>query len=101
LQCRHCDLKARGCQDILIAVTDGRKGLAAALKPIYQAASAEAALAELDTFEQSDWGKKFPTVAATRRHVWDIVISFFAFPREVRRVIYTTNSIESVNAQLR
>jgi putative transposase len=131
------DLKTRGCQDILIAVTDGlkgmgealgavypattlqtcivhlirnsldfaswkdRKGLAAALKPIYQAASAEAALAELDAFEQSDWGKKFPTVAASWRRVWDKVIPFFAFPPEVRRVIYTTNAIESVNAQLR
>jgi len=131
------DLKTRGCQDILIAVTDGlkgmgealgavypattlqtcivhlirnsldfaswkdRKGLAAALKPIYQAASAEAALAELDAFEQSDWGKKFPTVAASWRRVWDKVIPFFAFPPEVRRVIYTTNAIESVNARLR
>jgi len=131
------DMKTRGCNDILIAVTDGLKGmgealevvypattlqtcivhlirnsldfaswkdrkpLAAAIKPIYTAPSAEAALAELDAFEQGPWGKKFPTVVASWRRVWDKVIPFFAFPPEVRRVIYTTNAIESVNARLR
>jgi putative transposase len=131
------DLKTRGCNDILIAVTDGlkgmgealavvypvttlqtcivhlirnsldyaswtdRKALAAAIKPIYRAVSAEAALGELDAFEQSQWGKKFPTVVSAWRRVWDKVIPFFAFPPEVRRVIYTTNAIESVNARLR
>ena len=131
------DLKTRGCNDILIAVTDGlkgmgealavvfpattlqtcivhlirnsldyaswkdRKALAAAIKPIYTAPSAEAAQAELDAFEHGDWGKKFPTVVASWRRAWDRVIPFFAFPPEVRRVIYTTNAIESVNARLR
>jgi transposase-like protein len=131
------DLKTRGCNDILIAVTDGLKGmgealevvypattlqtcivhlirnsldyaswkdrkpLAAAIKPIYTATSAEAALAELDAFESGPWGKKFPTVVAAWRRAWDKVIPFFAFPPEVRRVIYTTNAIESVNARLR
>jgi putative transposase len=76
-----------------------RKLLAAAIKPIYTAPSAEAALAELDAFESGPWGKKFPTVAASWRRVWDKVIPFFAFPPEVRRVIYTTNAIESVNAR--
>ena len=131
------DMKTRGCNDVLIAVTDGLKGigealevvypqttlqtcivhlirnsldyaswkdrkpLAAAIKPIYTAASAEAALAELDAFEQGPWGIKFPTVVAAWRRVWDKVIPFFAFPPEVRRVIYTTNAIESVNARLR
>jgi transposase-like protein len=131
------DMKTRGCNDILIAVTDGLKGmgealevvypkttlqtcivhlirnsldyanwkdrkpLAAAIKPIYTAASAEAALAELDAFESGPWGKKFPTVVGAWRRVWDKVIPFFAFPPEVRRVIYTTNAIESVNARLR
>jgi len=78
-----------------------RKALAAAIKPIYTAPSAEAAQAELDAFEQGDWGKKFPTVVASWRRAWDRVIPFFAFPPEVRRVIYTTNAIESVNARLR
>jgi putative transposase len=115
------DMKTRGCNDVLIAVTDGLKGmgealevvypqttlqtcivhlirnsldyanwkdrkpLAAAIKPIYTAPSAEAALAELDAFESGPWGKKFPTVAASWRRVWDKVIPFFAFPPEVRR----------------
>ena len=131
------DLKTRGCQDILIAVTDGLKGmsealaavypattlqtcivhlirhsldfanwkerkpLAAALQPIYTAASAEAAGAALDAFERGPWGTKFPTVVASWRRAWTHVIPFFAFPPEVRRVIYTTNALESVHAQLR
>ena len=131
------DLKTRGVADILIAVTDGLKGmpealgacypattlqtcivhlirnsldfaswkdrklLAAAIKPIYTATSAEAAQAELDAFEQGPWGQKFPTVVAAWRRAWDRVIPFFAFPPAVRRVIYTTNAIESVNARLR
>ena len=131
------DLRTRGVADILIAVTDGlkgmpealaavfpdttlqtcivhlirssldyaswkdRKALATALRPVYAAASAEAALAALDAFEESEWGHKFPTVVAAWRRSWDRVIPFFAFPREIRRVIYTTNAIESVNARLR
>jgi len=78
-----------------------RKPLAAALRPIYAAASAEAALAALDAFENSEWGRKFPTIAAAWRRAWDQVIPFFAFPPEIRRVIYTTNAIESINARLR
>jgi putative transposase len=131
------DLKTRGCNDILIAVTDGlkgipealaavfpattlqtcivhlirnsldfaswkeRKALAQALKPIYTASSAEAAAAELDAFEAGPWGQKFPTVVAAWRRAWDRVIPFYAFPPEVRRVIYTTNAIESIHARLR
>jgi putative transposase len=78
-----------------------RKPLAAALRPIYAAASAEAALAALDAFEDGEWGRKFPTVAAAWRRAWDQVIPFFTFPPEIRRVIYTTNAIESINARLR
>jgi putative transposase len=78
-----------------------RKPLAAALRPIYAATSAEAAEAALDAFEASEWGRKFPTVVAAWRRAWDQVIPFFTFPPEIRRVIYTTNAIESVNARLR
>jgi putative transposase len=78
-----------------------RKQLAAALRLIYTAVSAEAAERELEAFAQGPWGKKFPTIAAAWRRVWDKVIPFFAFPPEVRRVLYTTNAIESVNARLR
>jgi transposase-like protein len=131
------DLRSRGLEDILIAVTDGlkgmpealeaiypatmlqtcvvhlirnslnyasfkdRKALAMAIKPIYTAPGADAALAELDAFEAGPWGKKFPTVAASWRRAWIHVIPFFAFPPDVRRIIYTTNAIESVNARLR
>lgn len=131
------DLKTRGVADILIAVTDGlkgmpealgavfpattlqtcivhlirnsldyatwkdRKALAAAIRPIYTAPNAEAALAELDALERGPWGKKFPTVVAAWRRAWSHVIPFFAFPPQIRRVIYTTNAIESINARLR
>jgi putative transposase len=131
------DLKTRGCHDILIAVTDGLKGmsealaavypattlqtcivhllrnsldfanwkerkpLAAALRPIYTATSADAALTVLDAFERGPWGVRFPTVVAAWRRAWTQVIPFFAFPPEVRRVIYTTNALESVHARLR
>jgi transposase-like protein len=131
------DLKTRGCQDILIAVTDGLKGmsealaavfpattlqtcivhllrhsldfvswkerkrLAGALRPIYTAASAEAAGAALEAFASGPWGTQFPTVVASWRRAWTHVIPFFAFPPDVRRVIYTTNALESVHARLR
>lgn len=131
------DLKTRGVADILIAVTDGlkgmaealavvypattlqtcivhlirnslayaswkeRKALATAIRPIYTAPSAEAAEAELNAFESSAWGEKFPTVVAAWRRAWTQVIPFFAFPPAVRKVIYTTNAIESVNARIR
>lgn len=78
-----------------------RKGLAAALKPIYQAATADAAAAMLDEFADSDWGRRFPTVPAMWRRQWEQVIPFFAYPPEVRKIIYTTNAIESMHMQLR
>lgn len=78
-----------------------RKALAAALKPIYTAPTAEAAEAALDAFEAGPWGQRFPTVVASWRRAWSRVVPFFAFPPEVRRVIYTTNAIESVHARLR
>ncbi|EEE07260.1 IS256 family transposase [Burkholderia multivorans] len=78
-----------------------RKPLASALKPIYQAATAEAAEAALQAFSQSEWGRKFPTVAAMWQRQWEQVIPFFAYPPEVRKIIYTTNAIESMHMQLR
>eukprot|EP01042_Synura_sphagnicola_P027747 gene27748-35808_t len=56
---------------------------------------------QADLHGAGPWGQKFPTVVGAWRRVWDKVIPFFAFPPEVRRVIYTTNAIESVNARLR
>src|SRR4029077_21251556 len=78
-----------------------RKPLAMALRPIYTASSAEAGSAALDAFECSRWVLKFLTVVAARRRAWTHVIPFFAFPPDIRRVIYTTNALESVHAQLR
>ena len=78
-----------------------RKTLAAAIKPIYTAANAEAAPAELDAFEQGHWGQRFTTVVASWRRAWSHVIPFFAFPSQIGWVIYTTNAIESINARLR
>lgn len=78
-----------------------RKELAAALKPIYQAESAEAAKQRLDDFEATPWARKYPAIAQSWRRNWEQVIPFFAFPPEVRRIIYTTNAIESLNSQVR
>ena len=78
-----------------------RKGLAASLKPVYQAATAEAAAGALEAFASGEWGQKFPTVAAMWRRQWEQVIPFFAYPPAVRKIIYTTNAIESLHMQLR
>ena len=56
---------------------------------------------ELDTFADSTWGKSYPHAVATWRAAWERFTPFLAFPPELRRVIYTTNSIESLNYQLR
>jgi transposase-like protein len=78
-----------------------RKAVATALRPIYTAATAEAAREALDAFAQSGWGVKYPTIVQSWRRAWEHVIPFFAFPPQVRRVIYTTNVIESLHMQLR
>ena len=78
-----------------------RKTVAAALKPIYQAVDADTARAELDDFTASELGAKYPTTVATFDNAWERFVPFLAFPPELRRVIYTTNSIESLNYQLR
>lgn len=77
-----------------------RKAVAADLKPVYTAESEEAAAAALDAFE-SKWGSRFPTIVQSWRSNWERVIPFLAFPRDIRRVIYTTNAIESLNSTLR
>ena len=131
------ELKARGTEDVLIAVVDGLKGfpeaittvypdcivqtcivhliryslqfaswkerrpLAKALKAIYSAPSAEAAAAELDRFEAGPYGERFAAVAHSWRRRWEKVIPFFAFSPEVRKIVYTTNAIESLHSQVR
>jgi putative transposase len=78
-----------------------RKSVAAALKPIYQAADADAARIELEAFKASELGRKNPHTVATFDNAWERFTPFLAFPPMLRRVIYTTNSIESLNYQLR
>jgi len=78
-----------------------RRAVAKALKPIYTAADADAARVEFETFASSELGKKYPHAVATWQAAWERFTPFLAFPPELRRVIYTTNSIESLNYQLR
>jgi putative transposase len=78
-----------------------RKAVAAALKPIYQAANEDGALIELEAFEMTLLGKKYPSTIKAFRDAWVRFTPFLAFPPALRRVIYTTNSIESLNYQLR
>ncbi len=78
-----------------------RKPLAAALKSIYRAETAEAAAAKLEEFEQGPWGQKYPTIAQSWRRKWEQVIPFFSFAPEIRKIIYTTNAIESLHSQVR
>ena len=131
------ELKARGVNDVLIAVVDGLKGfpeaitavfpdtvvqtcivhlirnsiqlapwkdrkwLAQALKPIYQADHVGAAEQALCDLENGPWGERFPTVAQSWRRNWEHVIPFFAFAAPVRKIIYTTNAIESLHSGVR
>jgi putative transposase len=78
-----------------------RKPVAQELKSVYRADDAQAAAAALQDFEDGPWGKKFAAITAMWRRHWAHVIPFFAYPPEVRKMIYTTNAIESLNAKLR
>jgi len=78
-----------------------RKSVAAALKHIYRAKDADAGKAALEDFAEGQWGKRYPAIAQSWRRNWPEVVPFFAFPDDVRRIIYTTNAIESLNAKLR
>ncbi|MBK8758796.1 MAG: IS256 family transposase [Actinomycetales bacterium] len=78
-----------------------RKAVAALLKPIYTAATEDAALMALTTFTDSALGKKYPAALASWENAWDRFTPFLAFGPALRKVIYTTNAIESLNYQLR
>jgi transposase-like protein len=78
-----------------------RKAMAGALKTIYQAPNADAAHEALLAFGESDWGRKFPSIVKSWQRHWEEVIPFFAYPPEVRRILYTTNAIESLHMRLR
>ena len=78
-----------------------RKDLVRALKAIYAALDDTAADAALTAFEASPWGRKYPAISHIWRRAWAEVIPFFAFPKDGRRIIYTTNAIEALNSKLR
>jgi putative transposase len=78
-----------------------RQPVARELKRIYNAESAEVAAKRLEEFATSEWGKKLPAIVQSWRRVWEQVIPFFAYPLEIRKIIYTTNAIESLHMQLR
>jgi putative transposase len=77
-----------------------RKKVAAALKPIYTAVNADAAEAALNQL-RVDWGAKCPGLVATWERAWEEFTPFLKYPKEIRKIVYTTNNIESLNFQLR
>ena len=78
-----------------------RRELAAALKTLYRAPTQAAAEAALDAFEAGPWGRKYPAIPRSWRSAWEHVTPFFAFSEPIRRAIYTTNAIESLNSTVR
>ncbi|KGB99001.1 transposase, Mutator family protein [Burkholderia cepacia] len=69
------------------------KLVAATLKEVYQAPSAEAAAVALEAFDTSPWSTKYPPIAALWRQAWDQMILFYAFAPDIRKIVYTTNAI--------
>lgn len=78
-----------------------RKSVSRVLREVYTAANEDTARASLDAFEASELGRKYPQSVKVWRDAWERFVPFLQFPPAARRVLYTTNSIESLNAQLR
>ena len=77
-----------------------RKAIVTGLRPIYTAPTVEAAADAMDTFEL-EWGDRYPGIVKTWRQAWEQFTPFLRFPPEIRKVVYTTNLVESINYQLR
>ena len=77
-----------------------QKEFAKDLKGVYRAVSKEAAETELDRLEEK-WGEKYPIVINSWRNKWDRLSNYFKYPEDIRRIVYTTNIIESVHRQFR
>lgn len=77
-----------------------RKAVALDLRPIYTATTVEAAAQALSDFEEK-WDAEYPTIGQAWRRNWTQLTPFFDFPKEIRKIIYTTNTIESINMSLR
>jgi putative transposase len=88
-------------QSLAFVAYKDRKAVAAALKDVYRAVDAAAAEAALAAFEEGPWGGKYPAIGQGWRRAWGEVVPFYAFPAEVRRLLYTTNAIEALNSKLR
>jgi len=78
-----------------------RGEVAAALEEICRARTAELGEAALEAFDEGPWGRKYPVIAQAWRRHWAEVVPLYAFAAEVRRIIYTTSAIESLDAKLR
>ncbi len=76
------------------------KPLMADLKKIYTAVTEDEALENLMAFKEK-WGKQYPSCVKSWEDNWDILSTFFAYPTEIRKIIYTTNIIEGLNRQFR
>src|SRR6187397_854859 len=88
-------------QSLAFVAYKDRKAVAAALKDVYRAVDATAGEAALAAFEEGPWGRKYPAIGQAWRRAWGEVVPFYAFPDEVRRLVYTTNAIEALNSKLR
>jgi len=77
-----------------------RKRVMPDIRAIYRAETAEAAAARLDAFE-AEWGERYPAIAPGWRRAWEHVVPMFAFPPAIRKMIYTTNALESLHRSLR
>jgi putative transposase len=77
-----------------------RKKVTAALRPIYTAPNADVALEELERFDET-WGAQYPMITAAWQDNWDHIIPFLSLPGALRRVVYTTNTIEALHRQIR
>ena len=78
-----------------------RKSVATALKDIYRAVDAETGKTALAAFAESPWGRKYAAIVQSWERAWEEVIPFYAIPADVRKLVYTTNAIEALNAKLR
>jgi putative transposase len=77
-----------------------RRALAKDLRPIYTAANADQALEELERFDEQ-WGARYPMIARAWRRDWEHITPFLALPEDLRRIVYTTNTIEAMHRQIR
>ena len=88
-------------QSLAFVAYKNRKVVAAALKEVYRAVDATAGEAALAAFQEGPWGQRYPAIGQGWRRAWGEVVPFYAFPGDVRRLLYTTNAIEALNSKLR